>query len=152
MLTTADCKYIVSEVRNIPYYDAKVRWCDERLKELEDDLTRSTGPFSPNGGTDVLVGNKVVRVRTGGHGESAEQKILRISEQKDSVEQLRSDFRKRRAKAGWYYKQMLRDSEWHGFVTEFFNNRQYDSLSIKFNIGNPYRQIINIARNNVRGL
>lgn len=150
MLTTADCKFVISEIRNIPYYDKKIERCDERLEELEDELTSSSGPFSPNGGTDVLIGSTVVRVRIGGHGESSAEKITRISEMKDKVEKERTDFITRRRKAGRYYQELMADTEWGEFVQAFFNNEQYGSLSIKYSIGNPYRQMIQIIKSNVR--
>lgn len=150
MISTADAKYIISEIRNIPYYDEKVKECTDRLEELEQELLSSSGPFSPNGGTDVRIGSKVVRIRIPGHGESSAEKITRIGMMKDDVEIKLREFKRLRQRARMYYNTLLADEQWHEFVAAFFGNEQYDSLSINYAIGNPYRQMVSIIRNNIR--
>lgn len=152
MLDSADCKYIIGEIRNIPYYADKISQCRKKIEELDRELESSSLPS--NAWVDVVVTKKngeqeVVREKVRGHGKTTEERIIDIVVKKDPYEQERKRFLERWADADAYYHKLTSDPEWRDFVEAFFKNESYDSLSINYAVGNPYRQICVIIMNNI---
>lgn len=153
MLSTADCKFVIGEIRNRAYYAEMLKQFDDRLEELDRRLESSSMPSSS--WVDVVVRNRdgseqVVREKLRGHGKSIGEKVIDIVMEKEPVEKDKREFTDRKRRADGYYNDLLKDDEWRGFVEAFFDEEQYGKLSTEYAVGNPYRQICRIITNNIR--
>ena len=150
MITTADARYIISEIRNIPHYSDRIKKMQEQVERLQVMIDTATSPVSPNGGSDVLIKGVWVRVKVpSSHSvDSASRINAYISAQQEYEAKIR-DLRKRLAIAVAMKKKVLeQDEQDRAFVNDFFAQKlTYRELQIAHNISNPYDKIIRIIKN-----
>ena len=140
----ADAKYILGEIRNIQYYQMRIAVLTSELFDLDKRIETATDPVSPNGGNDVTVNGKSVRVKIHGSGayDSGSAIAGIITAQKPIEDQLR-DF-KRRYETAVKYRSMLMKCEESGFIQEFISGTPYRELQKKYFTSNPYDKMIRL--------
>ena len=151
MVRTADAKYILGEIRNIHYYQERIARAQARLREIDLLIKTATDPASPNGGDDVWVNGKKVRVKIHGSGQYDSGRA--ISEYITAQAPLQAEarlFRQRYATAQAYREQVLQSEE-RAFVEAFLDGRKtYRELQDEFFVTNPYDKMIRIIANTVK--
>lgn len=150
MVTSADCKYILSEIRNIPYYEYRIALLTAELHELDLQISGVTEPVSPNGGRDVIINGKKIRIKVvGSHDADSGSRISDLITKQQPIEQELRDFRSRAAKAIGYRNQII-EHDSSDFVTEFLAGVPYKELQKKHFVSNAYERMLKIISHAVR--
>ena len=83
MVSTHDARYILGEIRNIQYYETRIAELNLKLAEISEQIQDASAPRSPNGGHDVMVNGRTVRIRIhGGEYDSGSAVTALITRQK----------------------------------------------------------------------
>ncbi len=151
MITSSDARYIISEIRNIPYYEERIERLQGQIKEIQMQIEMVTQPVSPNGGKDVVINGVSVRVKIpSNHSLDSASVINDLISKQMPLEASEREFIKRLNVAKSFRKRVLQQAE-TGFVVDFIDNRlPYRELATKYNISNPYDRMIRIIKNTIR--
>ena len=145
MINTDDARYVLSEIRAMPYYQQKIAMLMFRLKELDIAIEQMTEPVSPNGGTDIVIKGKTIRVKIGSGGSSTKEAVIAgyITAQIPLEESL-CDFKRRYEKAAAYKRQLLESAD-RDFAKDFLSGKlTYRDMERKYFISNAYDKIIRL--------
>ena len=153
MINTDDARYVISEIRLIPYYEQKIAMLMFKLKELDIAIERMTEPVSPNGGKDIVVKGKIIRVKIIGTGGSTKDSILAgyITAQEPLEESLK-EFRRRYEKASSYKRQLLQGNN-ADFARDFLSGKKtYKDIEAEYFVSNAYDRMIRIIMQNIENV
>ena len=144
MVNSEDAKYILSEIRSMPYYESKIALIMYRLAEIDIAIERLNEPASPNGGTDVMVKGKEVRIKVAGHGTGKEAILAGYITSQKPLEQELIEWKNRYARAGMY-KTLLLQSKDGNFARDFLEGKKrYRDLEKEYFVSNAYDKMIRI--------
>ncbi len=145
MVNTADAKYILGEIRNIPYYERRMAELRAKLVKIDLLIQTATDPGSPNGGRDVVIKGKSVRVKVpGSGGYDSGAAISALITKQAPIEAEYALFHRRCMCARNYREQVLKGDE-TGFVGAFLDgSKTYRDLQKEFYISNPYDKMLRI--------
>ena len=153
MISGADAKYILGEIRNIPYYERRIAEAQARLHEIDLMITETTAPVSPNGGSDVVIHGKAVRVKVHGSGTyDSGRAISELITAQGPIEAELALFSKRCAIAKRYRQQVLDGAE-TGLVADFMEGRKtYRQMQDEYYVSNVYDKVIRIIIQTVKAV
>lgn len=152
MINIDDAKYVLQQLRNIPYYDRKISSLKIEIDRIETLIAEATSPASPNGGEDVMVKGKMIRVKVpSSHTYDSGKAITDLITRQMPLESMLRDFEKLNRAAKRYRSQLLK-SEDAEFVKDSISGMKYRDLEKKYHITNAYDKLIRIIQNRVRSL
>ena len=144
MISTEDAKYILSEIRSIPYYERQIAYLNYQLSEYDMMIADATNPVSPNSGKDVVVNGKTIRMKFHSTSNtSVSERIADYITAQKPLEKSLQEFRSRHDHAV-EYRQRLKRTNYKEFVEDFFNGKSYRELQDKYYISNAYDKMIRI--------
>ena len=153
MVTNGDARYILSEIKAIPYYEEKIDRLRKRIAEIQTQIDECTSPVSPNGGEDVLINGKIVRVKIpGNHSFDSGKAISNLITKQEPLETSLRDFEKRWKMASWYKKVLIEHDE-TSFSSDFFaGKKSYRVLQDEYGVSNAYDRMIRIVRGTFKSI
>jgi len=152
MVTSADCKYILSEIRNIPYYEYRIGLLNAELHEIDMQIAGVTEPVSPNGGKDVVINGKKIRIKVvGSHDSDSGSRISELITKQQPIEQELREFKRRAEKANSYRLQIIEHDD-SQFVIEFLAGVPYRELQKKHFVTNAYERMLRIISHAIKKL
>lgn len=152
MVNIEDAKYILSEIRAMPYYESKIALIMYRLAELDIAIERLNEPASPNGGTDVKIKGKEIRVKITGHGIGKEAILAGYITAQKPLEQELIGWKNRYARAVMY-KNLLLQSKDGAFAKDFLDGKKrYREIEKEYFVSNAYDKMIRIIMQNIENV
>lgn len=153
MITSKDARFIISEIRNMPYYVERTSTITKQIEEIRERIAEASSPVSPNGGVDIGEYPDTVRIKILGHGDGTDQRITALVTEEAVLNTERSRYLQRWKDAnGW--KQRLEHTQDGAFCRDFFVGKSYGRLEREYAVSNAYDRMIRIIRNtipNMRG-
>ena len=150
MVNSHDARYILGEIRNIQYYEKRMAELKQQLREISTLIQEASVPRSPNGGKDVVVNGKTVRIKIPGKGYNSGSAVTSLITRQRPIEAEYGDFRKRWVNACRYRDELLYSDD-TGFVEAFLSGtKTYRQLQDEFYVSNAYDRIIRLISQNVK--
>ena len=149
MVSVGDAKFILSEIRQINYYETKIGELMGRLSDMDMMIADVTSPVSPQGGQDVKVKGKTVRVKVHGAGMNSSQRIVELATAKKPIEDMLTDFRKRHIRALDYRRQLMH-SKHAEYINDFFSGMSYKDIQRKYYVSNAYDKTLRIIVSTIK--
>ena len=141
MIDYSDAKYILGELRNIAYYEAKISALCAEIDRIEQEIALLSSPRSV--AFDKPRAGRVSVKDTENH---TEEKMLSLITIQQSIEKEIKDW-KARLKYATGYRYRLLHSESHDFVADFLSGMPYSQLEKKYYISHPFDKITRIIMN-----
>lgn len=153
MIEYSDAQYVISEIRNIHYYEKKIDEIQKQIDELEERIETTTEPRSPNSGIDIVQNGIVMRYKVPtNHSGSAESTINGLISKQMKLEADQRIWLYLKDKASGYM-QLLMATKQTGFVQDFFNGRlSYKQLEQKYYCSNAYLRMIRLVKLSVKSV
>ena len=129
-----DACFVVSEIRFLPYYNAKIKETEQQIKDIEteiDDLgrPRSIAYDHNDAGKTSVKKNKNIERDIAGYITTQQELEMRLNE-----------WRRRYNSAIALKNKLLKSSE-SDYVTDFFDGMSYTALQDKYCYSNAYDHI-----------
>lgn len=150
-MNISDARYVLSEIRTIPYYEQKMAEIRTRLQEIDDMIASATAPVSPNGGEDITVKGKIIRIKVHGNGQDKGAIISDLITAQAPLEAQLQDFAKRCSSAQKWKAQLLRTDNAE-FVQDFVSGKPYREIQDKYFCSNAYDKMIRIIMQSLRAI
>lgn len=147
MITIGDARYVLSEIKAIPYYDERIARIQAEIDTIQQQIENCSSPVSPNGGDDFVIGGRAVRIKiTGNHSFNRETLITELITAQAPLEAELREFVKRR-KTAQQYKESLLNGRESGFSTDFLEGtKSYSQLQKEYHCSNAYDRMLRVIR------
>ena len=152
MITVDDAKYVLSEIRQLNYYERKMAWLNYQLVEYDMMIADLTAPASPNGGNDVVVKGKEIRVKIVGSGGTDKGALIAdYLTAMEPLEESLKDFERRYRKAVEYKNAIVKSND--EFAIDYLEGQiSYKDLEKKYLVKNVPRTMLQKVMQYVKSL